>query len=121
MLKILRGKLGFFISKVTPSSLAWHGAADGILSVGLIGVGLFFYLSNVASFSFQKLPAFFVWVGLPIALGQAFLMVAYVLMSLPKRYRLRLALIAPILTLSVFREGTPLAILPVRQFCWHFH
>lgn len=105
MLKILRGKLGFFISKVTPSSLAWHGAADGILSVGLIVVGLFFYLSNVASFSFQKLPAFFVWVGLPVALGLAFLMAAYVLMSLPKRYRLRLALIAPILTLSVFPGG----------------
>jgi dienelactone hydrolase len=105
MFKIFKQKLGSFISKVTPSPLAWHGAADGILSVGLIVVGLFFYFSNVASFSFQKLPAFVVWVGFPIVLGLVFLVAAYALMSLPKRYRLRLALIAPILTLSVFPGG----------------
>ena len=105
MFKILKEKLGSFVSKVTPSSLAWHGAADGILSVGFIAVGLFFYFSNVVSFSFQKLPAFVVWAGFPIALGLAFLLAAYVIMSLPKRYRLSLALIAPILTLSVFPGG----------------
>lgn len=105
MFTIFRQKLGTLISKVTPTSLAWHGAADGILSVGLIVVGLFFYFSNVANFSFQKLPAFVVWLGFLVALGLAVLLAAYGLMSLPKRYRLRLALVAPILTLSVFPGG----------------
>jgi hypothetical protein len=69
MLTTLKQKLEVFASKVTPTPLAWHGAADGVLSVGLIVVGLFFYLSNVVNFSFQKLPAFVLWIGFPIILG----------------------------------------------------
>ena len=102
MFTTLKQKFKVFASKVTPTPLAWHGAADGVLSVGLILVGLFFYLSNVINFSFQKLPAFILWVGFPIILGLALLSAAYVLMSLPKRYRLRLALVAPLIMLFVF-------------------
>lgn len=105
MFTIFKDKLKVLISKVTPTPLAWHGAADGVLSVGIIVVGLFFYLSNVVNFSFQKLPAFIVWIGFPVILGLTIMLTAYGLMSLPKRYRLRLALVAPLLMLFVIPGG----------------
>lgn len=102
MFNIVEEKFKALISKATPTPLAWHGAADGILSVGLIVAGLFIYFSNVVDFSFQKLPALIVWIGFPIVLGLVFTLAAYGLMSLPRRYRLRLAVAAPLLMLFVF-------------------
>lgn len=102
MFRVFKEKFKALISKLAPTPLAWHGAADGVLSVGLIIVGLFTYLSIVVDFSFQKLPALIVWISFPIILGLALTLAAYCLVRLPKRYRLRLALVAPLLMLYVF-------------------
>lgn len=102
MLKMLKAKADSLISKLTPSPLAWHGAADGVLSVGLIVVGLYFYFANVAHFSLQKIPAFLVWVAMPVALGLLLLLAAATIMDLPRRFRITAAVVAPILLLAVF-------------------
>lgn len=102
MIAVLKEKVGRILKNLKPSPLAWRGASDGVLSVGLIVVCLFFYFTNIANFSFQKLPAFFAWVGFPALLGMLVLFGASTLMSLPRRFRICVALIAPILCLAVF-------------------
>ncbi|MFK7864147.1 MAG: hypothetical protein AB8B95_07990 [Pseudohongiellaceae bacterium] len=102
MLKALRKRFDTLLASLTPSPLAWRGAGDGVLSVGLIVIGLFFYFTNISHFSFQKLPAFFAWIGFPALLGLLGLLTAATVMDFPRRYRLCLALVAPLLCLAVF-------------------
>jgi dienelactone hydrolase len=102
MLTLFKEKLYILVARVTPTTLAWRGAADGILVVGLFTLSLSFYFSNISHFSWQKLPAFAVLVGSLFLLGLGVLFAVYVIVRLPSRYRLTLALIAPFLTLSVF-------------------
>ena len=99
---IFKEKFCSLVSKITPTPEAWRGAADGVLAIGLIVLSLSFYFSNATHFSWQKLPAFVVTKGSLVLLGLGVLITAYIIIRLPTRYRLMLALIVPVLTLTVF-------------------
>jgi dienelactone hydrolase len=88
-----------------PTPLAWSGAADGITALGLVVVLVYFYFSGVADFAVQKIPALLVWLLLPIALGSGLLFAASLVMGLPTRLRWVLAIVAPLMLLSVFPGG----------------
>ena len=84
-----------------PSPRGLHGAATAIAALGIIVVLAYYFLS-AADFSVQKIPALLLWLLIPVAIGFSLLFSASVLMRLPKRLRLALAFVAPVLTLSVF-------------------
>ena len=60
---------------VVPSDTAWHGAAVGVYLLGTTVVGLLFATYFLQDFTFQKLPAYFVWVGASVLIGLAGLLV----------------------------------------------
>ena len=68
---------------ITPSETAWHGAAIGVYLLGTVAIGLLFTLYFLQDFAWQKLPAYFVWVGLSILIGLATLLVAALVMRIP--------------------------------------
>lgn len=105
MFATLIDKLKPYLKKLIPTDQAWRGAGDGVLSVGLIVVCLFFYFTTVPDFSFQRVPAFVVQIGALMLMGLATVLTAYLLMRLPRRYRIISALIAPILIMTTFPGG----------------
>ena len=87
---------------ITPSETAWHGAAIGVYLLGTVVIGLLFTLYFLQDFAWQKLPAYFVWVGLSILIGLATLLAAALVMRIPVAYRIALAVFTPFLIMSVF-------------------
>lgn len=88
-----------------PTQLAFSGAADGITALGGVVVLVYFYFVGAADFALQKVPALFVWLLLPLATGLGLLLLASWLMALPRRLRLVLATVTPLMMLAVFPGG----------------
>jgi dienelactone hydrolase len=98
----VRGFLRAAFNAVVPSDTAWHGAAVGVYLLGTTVVGLLFATYFLQDFTFQKLPAYFVWVGASILIGLAALLAAVLIMRIPVVYRVALAIFTPFLLMSVF-------------------
>ena len=60
-----------------------------------VAVGAFFVIANLLDFTWQKLPAFVIVLGLLVLMGLAGVLVAALIMRLPRNYRLALAICAP--------------------------
>jgi hypothetical protein len=90
------------VRSLAPSDAAWHGAAVALYVLGTVLTGLLFTTYFLQDFTWQKLPAYVVWVGLSILVGVAALLVAALIMWIPTVYRLALAVFAPIVVMSVF-------------------
>jgi hypothetical protein len=88
-----------------PTESAWQGAAVGVYLLGTIVIGLLFVTYFLQDFTPQKLPAYFVWVGLSMVIGFAGISVAALIMKVPANFRFALALIAPFMVMSVFPGG----------------
>ena len=88
-----------------PSDTAWHGAAVGVYLLGTLIVSIFFATTVLPSFAVQKLPAFMVWTGLSVLMGLGVLLVAWLIMRLPVRFRVAAVAFAPIFVLWVFPGG----------------
>jgi dienelactone hydrolase len=84
-----------------PSPIALRGAATAIAALGSVVVLTYYFLS-AADFAVQKIPALLLWLLIPVAIGVGLLFSASVLMRLPKRLRVVLAVVAPVLVLSAF-------------------
>jgi pimeloyl-ACP methyl ester carboxylesterase len=87
---------------LTPSGIAWSGAATGIVVLGTGLIFLFLLTGLLQNFAVQKVPAFVVLIGVLALLGIAVMLVAAIIMRLPFRYRLALALFAPFILIAVF-------------------
>jgi dienelactone hydrolase len=88
-----------------PSETAWRGAALGVSLLGIVVIGGLFVTLFIRNFSWQKLPAFFVVIGATLLIGLLGLLIAALIMRIPRVYRLALALFAPILLMLVFPGG----------------
>lgn len=91
---------------LTPTPAAWTGAALGVYAIGLAAVVALFVIGFLFNFAWQKLPAFFVWIGVTILIGLAGILAASIIMRLPRAYRLALAVCAPFVLLMVFPGDT---------------
>jgi len=100
-LKKLRVLITRFSDWLKPSPIALRGAATAITALGSVVVLTYYFLS-AADFAVQKIPALLLWLLIPVAIGVGLLFSASLLMRLPKRLRLVLAVVAPVLVLSVF-------------------
>ena len=92
---------------LTPSETAWGGAAIGVYLLGTIVVALLFTSYFLQDFTWQKLPAYVVWIGLTMVIGAVTLLVAALIMAIPPVYRVAVFLFAPFLLLFVFPGGPP--------------
>jgi dienelactone hydrolase len=101
----LRQLLKRLSDRLKPTPAAFSGAADGITALGVVVVLAYFYFVGAADFAIQKVPALVVWLLLPAAIGCGLLFAAGLVMSLPARLRLVLALVTPLMMLSVFPGG----------------
>ena len=90
---------------LTPSATAWRGAAVGVYLVGTLIVALYFATTILPSFAVQKLPAFVAWTGLSVLVGLGTLLIAWLVMRLPARFRFAAAAFTPIFVLWVFPGG----------------
>jgi hypothetical protein len=96
---------------LAPSESAWRAAATSVFSLGFIAMGFLFTTTILPDFAWQKLPAFFVLVGVMILAGFAVLLVAALIMRIPKRYRYALAVSAPFILVMIFPGKTGSKIL----------
>ena len=92
---------------LTPSETAWRGAAIGVYLLGTIIVMLLFTSYFIQDFTWQKLPAYVVWIGLTMVIGAGTLLIAALIMAIPTVYRASLFLFAPFLVMFVFPGGPP--------------
>lgn len=90
---------------LTPSEIAWRGAAIGVYLLGTLIVSVFFATTILPSFAVQKLPAFVIWTGLSILVGLGALLVAWLIVRLPVRFRFAAAVFTPVFVLWVFPGG----------------
>lgn len=90
---------------LTPTDIAWQGAAVGVYLLGTIVIGLLLTTYFLQDFTLQKMPAYFVWVGLSMVIGFSGMAVAAIIMRVPATYRFALALIAPFITMSAIPGG----------------
>ncbi|MDP2286691.1 MAG: hypothetical protein Q8L06_21370, partial [Pseudohongiella sp.] len=100
--KKIRSLLSRVGTWLKPSPLALSGSAIAIAAPGVILVLIYFYFFGVTDFAVQKIPALLVWLSLPLVIGLGLLITASLLMRLPKRLRLAVVFVAPLLMLSVF-------------------
>lgn len=107
----IRGGASKLRLALTPSTAAWKGAALGVYAIGLAAVGALFVIGFLIDFAWQKLPAFFVWVSVTILIGLAGVLVASIVMRLPRVYRLALAVCAPFVLLMVFPGETATQVI----------
>ena len=91
----LRGIGSRLISELTPSEVAWRGAAVGVFLLVALLVLAFFSIYFVQNFTWQKLPAFPARVGTIFLLGAAALLALIVFARLPLIYRVALVVFAP--------------------------
>ena len=89
-----------------PTSIHIYGASIGIGALGLVVVLLNFYFRIVSHFAWQKIPAFLSMITLPMLLGLLLMGLALLVVRIPMRLRLCIALILPIMVLVVF-PGPP--------------
>ena len=87
---------------IKPGDAAWHGATVAVYVVALLIVAALFVVAFVFDFAWQKLPTFFVWTGVPVLGGLATILVAALVMRLPRSYRLALGICAPFVLLTSF-------------------
>ena len=102
-------RLREFVSKVsdgiTPSEVAWRGAAVGIIVFSVAVAIAYFVIYFVQDFTWTKLPAFPVLVGVPILLGVLCLAAVTLVSRIPVLYRVTLFLTAPFIFFS-FAPGS---------------
>ncbi len=103
--KRIRDELSSLATRLKPSPRYFQDAADGVLAVGLIVVLSYFYFFIIADFAWQKIPAFLVFVAAPALLGFLLIGLAVIVLKLPKRMLLSLALVLPLMMLAVFPGG----------------
>lgn len=96
----LRGFARKISDGVTPSQIAWRGAATGVLVVSSTVVVAYFVIYFVQDFAWTKLPAFAVRVGVPALLGLLLLVGIALVSRLPSNYRVAVFLSAPFIFLS---------------------
>ena len=98
-------------SALTPSDTAWKGAAIGVYLLGTIVVTLLFTSYFLQDFTWQKLPAYVVWISVAMLIGASGLLAAFLVMAIPVVYRAALALFAPFVVMAVFPGGPPNSIV----------
>lgn len=95
---------------LTPSDTAWRGATTGVYLLGTTLISLLFVAYFLQDFAVQKLPAFVVWIGLSVAIGMGSILLAWLIMMLPRPFRFAAAAFLPFLVMSVFPGGEATAI-----------
>lgn len=98
--QFLRGRA----AELTPSAVAWRGAAVALWVVLAAVILAFFYSAFLHTFAWQKLPAFPVAVGFLLGIGLLLLGAVAVLSRMPLTYRRALLLAVPI-TFFLFAPG----------------
>jgi len=88
------------VSALTPSEVAWRGAAHGIIAVTVFLVCAFFAIYFIQDFAWQKLPAFLARAGAPFLLGALLLVVIAIVARIPTLFRAAVLICTPFLLLE---------------------
>jgi len=99
-LERLRGISTRLISELTPSDVAWRGAAVGVFLFVALLVVAFFSIYFVQDFTWQKLPAFPARIGSVFLLGAAALIALVLIARIPLIYRVAVVVFAPFIFIT---------------------
>jgi len=107
----LRATTSRVAARLVPSDTAWKGAATAVYLLGVTATAALFAVMFLRDFTWQKLPAYVVWVGILILLGAAVALAAALIMRIPSVYRYALAVTAPFVAATVFPGGPPWSLV----------